>query len=122
MKPPEELVSTRVRSAETIGAFVRARRKAAGLTQAQAAGLAGVGNRFFSELERGKQTVALDRVLQVLERLGLELTVAPRGARLFAGRSEAELPTTDAPPRRTRGPRKVRSGGPPRKTKRGSRG
>ena len=33
-----------------------------GLTQAQAAGLAGVGNRFLSELERGKSTVELGRV------------------------------------------------------------
>lgn len=69
-----------VRDSVALGALVRARRKAAGLTQAQAAGLAGVGNRFFSELERGKATLELGLVLQVLDRLGLELTVAPRGS------------------------------------------
>ena len=72
---------TIVRSTESIGSLVRTRRKAAGLTQAQAAGLAGVGNRFMSELERGKKTVELELVLQVLERLGFELAVAPRGVR-----------------------------------------
>lgn len=68
-----------VRDPSQLGQLVRARRKAAGLTQAQAAGLAGVGNRFFSELERGKATLELGLVLKVLERLGLELRIAPRG-------------------------------------------
>ncbi|MBK8010795.1 MAG: helix-turn-helix transcriptional regulator [Deltaproteobacteria bacterium] len=75
---------TIVRNPETLGEIVRAKRKAARLTQAQAAGLAGVGNRFFSELERGKRSLELGLVLQVLERLGLELAVAPRGPNLFA--------------------------------------
>lgn len=85
MEAPNTPELTIVKSAATLGALVRARRLAAGLTQAQAAGLAGVGNRFLSELERGKETVELHRVLQVLERLGFELAVAPRGSRLFAG-------------------------------------
>lgn len=42
-----------------------------GLTQLNAAGLCGVGERFLSELERGKTTVELGKVLQVLNRLGL---------------------------------------------------
>lgn len=71
-----------VRGVETIGALVRARRKAAGLTQARAAGLAGVGIRFMSELERGKKTLELGLVLEVLERMGFELAIVPRGARL----------------------------------------
>lgn len=54
-------------------------RGSSGLDQATAAGLAGVGPRFLSELERGKETVRLGLVLQVLDRLGLELWVAPRG-------------------------------------------
>lgn len=78
-----------VRDPEGLGSLVRARRKAARLTQAQAAGLAGVGNRFLSELERGKKTLELGLVLQVLERLGFEVAVAPRGTNLF-GRLTAE--------------------------------
>ena len=59
---------------------MRKHRKAAGVTQAEAAGLCGVGVRFMSELERGKETAEVGRVLQVLDRLGLELRVVPREA------------------------------------------
>lgn len=62
-----------------LGKLVRKRRKETGLTQRRASGLAGVGVRFLGELERGKPTVELGRVLQVLEALGLELHVQPRG-------------------------------------------
>ena len=46
-----------------------------GLSQLNAAGLCGVGERFLSELERGKPTVELGKVLQVLNRLGLHLVL-----------------------------------------------
>lgn len=62
-----------------LGAIVRHRRKEAGVHQADAAGLCGVGTRFLSEIERGKETAEVGKVLQVLERLGLELWVIPRG-------------------------------------------
>lgn len=70
-----------VSNVASIGALVRERRKRAAMTQAQAAALAGVGTRFLSELERGKETVELNRVLQVLHRLGFELMIKPRGPR-----------------------------------------
>lgn len=57
---------------------MRAVRREAGLDQAAAAGLAGVGIRFLGDVERGKPTLRLGLVLQVLHRFGLELTVAPR--------------------------------------------
>jgi y4mF family transcriptional regulator len=50
-------------------------RKAAGLTQAELAQRAGVGLRFVRELERGKPTVRLDKVNQVLALFGRELAV-----------------------------------------------
>lgn len=56
-----------------IGAFVRRRRKAHGLTQEELAELAGVGTRFLSELERGKPTLRLDKVEQVLAVFGKRL-------------------------------------------------
>ncbi|MCY2931591.1 MAG: helix-turn-helix transcriptional regulator [Planctomycetota bacterium] len=49
-------------------------RKAAGLTQAQLARRAGVGLRFIRELEQGKPTVRLDKVCQVLDLFGCQLT------------------------------------------------
>jgi HTH-type transcriptional regulator / antitoxin HipB len=61
--------------------MVRAARQRAGADQATAAALAGVGVRFLGDLERGKPTVRLGLVLRVLERLGLEVWIAPRGWR-----------------------------------------
>ena len=49
-------------------------RKAAGLTQSELARRAGVGLRFIRELERGKATVRLDKISQVLSLFGCELT------------------------------------------------
>lgn len=71
----------KVSDVATLGRLIRARRKASGVTLAQAAGLAGVGIRFLSELERGKATASIGKTLHVLERFGLELYVEPRGAR-----------------------------------------
>lgn len=56
-----------------IGAEVRRVRKAAGLRQDDLAGIAGVGTRFLIELEAGKPTVRLDKLLVVLATLGIEL-------------------------------------------------
>ena len=50
----------------TIGSFVRARRRANGLTQRELAELAGVGTRVVSEIERGKPTLRMDVVNSVL--------------------------------------------------------
>ncbi|HEY7853981.1 MAG TPA: helix-turn-helix transcriptional regulator [Aquiluna sp.] len=56
-----------------IATVLRNRRKDLGLTQAEAAALAGVSPRFVYDLEKGKPTVALDKVLQLAEALGVEL-------------------------------------------------
>lgn len=61
-----------------IGQFVRQRRKAAKLTQRQLAEIAGVGQRFISELERGKPTLRLAQVDCVLAVFGKELGVVER--------------------------------------------
>ena len=58
-----------------IGRIVRAARRAQGLRQDQLAGAAGVGVRFLSELERGKTTVRLNKMLAVLDTLGCRLRV-----------------------------------------------
>lgn len=61
---------------QALGLAVRHARKAGGLTQAELAGLAGTGPRFVSELERGKSSVELGKVLDVLAVLGLRLLLA----------------------------------------------
>jgi len=59
-----------LRTPEAVGAAIRALRKRAGVTQAELAGLAGVGVRFVSEVERGKATAELGKVLRLIDRLG----------------------------------------------------
>ena len=77
----------KIRTVRQLGALVRQRRRSAGVLQSDAAALADVGVRFLSELERGKETAEVGKVLQVLERLGLEVLVFPRGGGEAASRS-----------------------------------
>lgn len=67
---------TVVASSADLGRLVKQVRKAAGMTQAEAAGACGVGVRFFSELENGKASVQFDSVLAVLNGLGLQLRLS----------------------------------------------
>ncbi len=53
-------------------------RKAQGLTQAELAAISGVGQRFLSELENGKQSLELGRVLRVASALGLRIRLEPK--------------------------------------------
>jgi y4mF family transcriptional regulator len=57
---------------------VREHRRQLGYTQAQLAARVGVGLRFLRELERGKPTLRMDRVEQVLAYFGLKLGVVAR--------------------------------------------
>ena len=56
-----------------LGLIVRDARKQQGLTQEDLAGLTGTGRRFISDLEQGKETAELGKVLAVLASLGLAL-------------------------------------------------
>lgn len=70
-----------IRSPGDVGAWVQHARKMRGVTLVDAAALSGVGVRFLLELEHGKATASLGKVLHVLKRMGLELEIRPRGAR-----------------------------------------
>ncbi len=59
----------------SLGRFVRLRRQALNLSQDQLARLAGVGRRFIGDLEAGKPTVELGKVLRVCAAIQLTLTV-----------------------------------------------
>lgn len=59
-----------------IGEYIRAKRKRFNLTQIELSERTGVGIRFIRELERGKTTVQLDKVNQVLYLFGEELQPA----------------------------------------------
>lgn len=62
-------------NAKELGLIVRDARKQQGLTQEDLAGLTGTGRRFISDLEQGKETAELGKVLLVLAALGLALYV-----------------------------------------------
>ena len=66
-----------------IGRLVRHKRKQLGVLQEDAAGLSGVGTKFLSQLENGKETAEIGRVLQVLKSMGLDVYVCPRSEKRF---------------------------------------
>ena len=59
-----------------LGEYIRAKRKQHNLTQVKLAERSGVGIRFVRELEKGKLTVQLDKVNQVLGLFGETLKPA----------------------------------------------
>jgi len=69
----------KIRTAEDLGRIIRKKRKEDGLTLHDAAAICGVSHVFLSALENGKESVQLNKVLQVTSCLGIEITAAPRG-------------------------------------------
>lgn len=67
-----------------LAAAVRQRRRHLGLKQVQLADLAGCSPRFLVALEQGKDSLRLDKVLDVLEALGLALAVVPGAGTVLA--------------------------------------
>lgn len=65
-----------------LGNAVRTRRRILKLTQLELASLARCGPAFLHQLEHGKQTLQLDKVISVLHVLGLQLAVETGQERL----------------------------------------
>jgi len=59
---------------ESLEKFIKRKRKSLKLTQKELAEKAGVGLRFVRELERGKETLKMDKVNQVLNLFGCKLS------------------------------------------------
>ena len=64
---------------KSLGKAIRKRRKELGYTQAFLADYAGVSASFLSELENGKETVQINKLMEVLSLLGMDLCVTRRG-------------------------------------------
>lgn len=62
-------------NSEDIGSIVKNSRKKLGLTQRNLALTSGTGLRFIIELERGKPTCQLEKVLTVLRTLGIKFII-----------------------------------------------
>jgi len=68
----------KITNPEDLGRIIKQKRKEDGLTLEEAAAVCGVSYAFLSALENGKETVRLNKVLQVLKCLGIELEAKPR--------------------------------------------
>ena len=62
---------------ESIGRLIRSTRKALGVTQRDLAMTSGTGLRFIIDLEKGKPTCHLGKVLTVLHTLGIKVELVP---------------------------------------------
>lgn len=96
-KLPQAVATHVWRSEAGLGRAVRAARMKAGLTASDLASRARVGRKFLHELEGGKSTLRVDKLLDVLEILGLRLLVmaprrsGPASARVWLRRNRAAL-------------------------------
>ena len=57
---------------------VQSRRNQLGLSQQELAEFSGCGRLLISQIENGKETIRYDKLLQILETLGLELEIRER--------------------------------------------
>jgi y4mF family transcriptional regulator len=62
---------------QQIGALIRHTRKSLGVTQRSLALTSGTGLRFIIELERGKETCEIGKMLSVLYTLGIKMALIP---------------------------------------------
>jgi HTH-type transcriptional regulator/antitoxin HipB len=67
------MLNTKITTMLDLAELVRQTRKKQGLTQSDLAGMSGLGRRFISELERGKPTAQISKVLLVFNVLGIRI-------------------------------------------------
>lgn len=75
MSDPKAFRRRKLVSAPLLGRALRDRRRHLGWTQTELARRAGVSRPWISEVENGKPTVQLDRLLQVVSALDLDLAL-----------------------------------------------
>ncbi len=78
-QPKSSMQFDQIDSTSELGKLVRAFRKKQGITLEQVSGLSRLSMRFISELERGKETAELGKVLHLLKVIGLDIIIQPRG-------------------------------------------
>ena len=76
--PADLVMPRRIAISSDLGRVVRARRREQSLRIDDAAALSGVSVDLLSRLENGKGSVGLDKLLTVLDGLGLALVVGPK--------------------------------------------
>jgi transcriptional regulator with XRE-family HTH domain len=71
---------SRVFNAEQIGQLIRLRRKSLGYTQRYVADMMGISPRLVGEIEKGRETVGIQKVIDMATGLGIDIELKPRGA------------------------------------------
>ena len=71
---------------EALGRQIRAARKTMGLSQSEVAEVAGCSQRFVSELERGKKTAEIGKVLAVIRAVNHRFVMQAKETRVYASR------------------------------------
>lgn len=69
-------MSHTIQSVDSLGTLIRRERKSQGLRQPDLAAAAGTSVRFIVEIEAGKPTAQIGKVLDVLRQLGLSLALS----------------------------------------------
>ena len=64
-----------IKSVKELGAIIKETRKRQKLTQVELAQLSNLGTRFISDLENGKPTCEIEKVLKVAANLGIKIEV-----------------------------------------------
>jgi transcriptional regulator with XRE-family HTH domain len=66
---------TSITSTQEIGALIKKARKESNLKQSDIAGLMACGNRFIIEAENGKPTMQAQKMIDLLNLVGLEIVI-----------------------------------------------
>lgn len=66
-----------------LGEIIRVERKRQGLTQPELALISGSGIRFIVDVEKGKATCQVGKILHLLSCLGLDIDIIPRKRTLY---------------------------------------
>jgi HTH-type transcriptional regulator/antitoxin HipB len=74
-QPPNPDQPFRLYTAASVGPAIRRYREEAGLTQQELADLAGLNRTYLSELEQGRETEQMRRILRILKLLGVRATL-----------------------------------------------
>ncbi|MDF1683242.1 MAG: helix-turn-helix transcriptional regulator [Legionellaceae bacterium] len=73
-------MKTSIQSTQDIGYMIRSTRKQLGVTQSDLALAAGTGLRFIIELEKGKPTCQIGKILDILQVLNIQCNLShPEG-------------------------------------------
>jgi transcriptional regulator with XRE-family HTH domain len=64
-----------VKTTKEIGCLIRESRKNSKLTQAEISGLLNCGNRFIVDAENGKETLQAQKLIDLLNLVGLEVVI-----------------------------------------------